>query len=893
MNRHVNSIAGRLSLRPPQRRSLEILDRITEIVPPRKGVDLAAALGAIRSEFPTVADFEREFPSLCFALATGVGKTRLMGAFIAYLHLAHGLNNFFVLAPNLTIYDKLITDFSQNAPKYVLKGISELAVAPPVITTGENYERQIASGGLLFPTTINIFNISKINSEVRGGRSPRIRSFREEIGESYFDYLAGLEDLVLIMDESHRYRASAGIRAINELRPVIGLELTATPFVETARGPVPFRNVIFDYPLGSAMADGFVKEPAVVTRENFSPVGKSPESIQQIKLEDGVRLHESVKVELETYARQTGERIVKPFMLVIARDTTHAAELMQLIKSTAFFEGRYTDKVIQVDSSVKEEETIERLLKVEQTDEPTEIVIHVNMLKEGWDVTNLYTIVPLRAANARTLIEQSIGRGLRLPYGKRTGVTAVDRLNIVAHDRFQEIVDEAKRPDSAIRLQQVILTNDQLQQKTVTVVSQPQLASKLGLQTDITTPSVGSGFHEAQPVFRADEQKIAKIAYDVIRKLETQPSRLPSVGYLQRPDVQAELLREVESQYRPAQMELEGITTQPDLAAIVAKTAEIVVQQTIDIPRILVVPKGEVKSGFRPFTLDLARMRYEAPNETLWAAYLRTGQIDRIGVGAGSIDEQRLEDYVVSGLIDFDDVAYDEHADLLYDLAEQVTRHFLSYLSEDDARKVLRLHQKEIASFVHAQMQDHFWQDTQVAYDVVITRGFTELRNSAYTAAAGEAPLDFRISPSDKSNMSRYLFGGFSRCLYPTQKFQSDAERKLAVILERELLKWFKPAKGQFQLFYQSGTEHLEYQPDFVAETKNAIYMLEPKAANQMADPDVISKRDVAVEWCRHASKHSASYEGKPWAYALIPHDVIAENMTIDGLVKQYAGSNA
>ena len=79
------------------------------------------------------------------------------------------------------------------------------------------------------------------------------------------------------------------------------------------------------------------------------------------------------------------------------------------------------------------------------------------MLKEGWDVTNLYTIVPLRAANARTLIEQSIGRGLRLPYGKRTGVTAVDRLNIVAHDKFQEIIDEANRPDSAIRLQQVVL----------------------------------------------------------------------------------------------------------------------------------------------------------------------------------------------------------------------------------------------------------------------------------------------------------------------------------------------------------------------------------------------------------------------------------------------------
>ena len=117
MNRHVNSIAGRLSLRAPQRQSLEILDRITEIAPPTKGADLEAALAALRSEFPTVTDFEREFPSLCFALATGVGKTRLMGAFITYLHLAYGLNNFFVLAPNLTIYNKLITDFTPNTPK--------------------------------------------------------------------------------------------------------------------------------------------------------------------------------------------------------------------------------------------------------------------------------------------------------------------------------------------------------------------------------------------------------------------------------------------------------------------------------------------------------------------------------------------------------------------------------------------------------------------------------------------------------------------------------------------------------------------------------------------------------------------------------------------------------
>lgn len=895
MNRHVNSIAGRLSLRAPQRQSLEILDRITEIAPPTKGADLEAELAALRSEFPTVTDFEREFPSLCFALATGVGKTRLMGAFIGYLHLAHGLNNFFVLAPNLTIYNKLITDFTPNTPKYVLKGISEFAVAPPVITTGENYERQIASGGQLFPTTINIFNISKINSEVRGGRAPRIRSFREEIGESYFDYLAGLNDLVLIMDESHRYRASAGIRAINELKPVLGLELTATPFVETNRGPTPFKNVIFDYPLARAMADGFVKEPAVVTRKNFNPAGMSVEQIERLKLEDGVRLHESVKVELETYARETMNSIVKPFLLVIARDTTHASQLMQLIQSEGFFEGRYAAKVIQVDSSktgAEEDEMVERLLKVEHTDEPTEIVIHVNMLKEGWDVTNLYTIVPLRAANARTLIEQSIGRGLRLPYGKRTGVTAVDRLNIVAHDRFQEIVEEANNLNSTIRLQQVVLNPDQLQQKTVTVFSQSQLAAKLGLKPSHPTSSTQvSGFNEAPAVFNAEEQKIAQIAYDVIRKFESKPDKIPSVTYLQQPEVQAAVLKEVTNQYRSAQLEMTGITKQPDLAAVVAKTTEIVVQQTIDIPRILVVPKGEVKSGFKPFTMDLSTINYPAPDDELWIRHLRTEQVDVIGLGRGSVDEQRLEDYVVSGLIDFDDVAYDEHADLLYDLAEQVVAHLRGYLSADDARKVLRLHQKEIARFVHAQMQKHFWQATDVDYEVVVTRGFTALRPSAYTAAAGEQPLDFRKSPADKSNMSKYIFGGFAKCLYPVQKFQSDAERKLAVILEREAFKWFKPAKGQFQIYYKWGADNPEYQPDFVAETKDRIFMLEPKAANQMTDGEVLAKRDAALRWCQQASNHARNHGGKPWTYVLIPHDTIAENMTLQGFAKTYAGA--
>jgi type III restriction enzyme len=902
MNRHVNAICGRLSLRPPQRTSLEILHRITEIAPPGKGTDTAALLTAIQSEFATVTDFEREFPSLCFALATGVGKTRLMGAFISYLYLAHGIGNYFVLAPNLTIYNKLIADFTPNTPKYVFKGIAEFAVHPPTVVTGDTYESGVGvreayrSQYSIFPELggvhINIFNISKINSEVRGGKSPRIKRLSEYIGESYFDYLAGLPDLVLLMDESHRYRASAGVRAINELKPILGLELTATPFVESGRGGIPFKNVIYDYPLGKAMADGFVKEPAVVTRKNFNPAGMSAEEIERLKLEDGLRLHESVKVELETYARESGNLIVKPFLLVIARDTTHAAQLLQLIQSEVFFEGRYKDKAIQVDSSQAgkaEEEMIERLLKVEQSDEPTEIVIHVNMLKEGWDVTNLYTIVPLRAANARILIEQSIGRGLRLPYGKRTGVMSVDRLNIVAHDKFQEIIDEANRPDSAIRLQAVVLDDADLDRKTATLVSSPRIEEKLGIKPQQETANTKMAGQDEPPIFtKPEEQKVAQMAWEEIRKLANHPHTLPSVTHLQKPEIQAAIVKALEQrQPSPEQMALEGFTEKPDIAAVVAKTSELVTQQTIDIPRILVVPKGEVKTGFGPFTLDLKALNYPAVSDELWIQHLRTNQMEILALGHGGFEETRLEDYVVSGLINFDDISYDDHADLLYDLAGQVVRHFRTYLSEEETRKILRCYQRDIARFVHSQMQAHYWEEA-VDYEVKVSKGFTELKESAYSYSVTEPPADYRVSPEDKSNMSRFLFGGFERCLYSVQKFDSEAERKLALILERDALKWLKPAKGQFQILYRHGAEHLEYQPDFVAETADMVFMLEPKASSQMEDPIVLAKKEAAVQWCVHSTNHAQSYGGKPWRYVLIPHNEIAANVTLVALAARF-----
>lgn len=484
MNRIAISIKNRLSLRPPQTESLNILAELADKLELKKNADLNAELEKVKSFYPTCADFERDFPSLCFALATGVGKTRLMGAFITYLCLAKGFKNFFVLSPNLTIYNKLITDLSDTShPKYVFCGIGEFVHQRPRIITGDNYNdfRQT----LMFEKSeinISLFNISKINAETRGGTPPRIKRLSECLGESYFNYLSNLDDLVLLMDESHHYRADRGMQVINELKPVLGLELTATPQVERG-GAIKFKNVVYEYSLAKAIKDGFLKEPAVATRRDFDPSNYSAEDLDRIKLEDGIRLHEDTKVALDIYSRNAKAETVKPFVLVVAKETNHAGKLKELIVSKSFFKGYYADKVMEIHSNQKggeKEENIAQLLSLESPDNTIEIVIHVNMLKEGWDVTNLYTIIPLRTAASQTLREQTIGRGLRLPYGKRTGSDKVDKLTIVAHDRFQEIVDEANKPDSIIRLENIIQIDPaELNQQKEVVTSVSSIEQKM------------------------------------------------------------------------------------------------------------------------------------------------------------------------------------------------------------------------------------------------------------------------------------------------------------------------------------------------------------------------------------------------------------------------------
>jgi len=913
MDRIVKNISSRLSLRRPQEEALEILARVLKNIELSKNTNLIHDLEIIQHMYPSVQDFERNFPSLCFALATGVGKTRLMGAFISYLYLTGHSRHFFILAPNLTIYEKLKQDFSQKSPKYVFRGIPEFVSNMPVIITGDDYdtgkgvrfdENSFRGQGRLFEDGdtpfINIFNISKINAtENKKGavksNTPRIKRLQELIGESYFEYLSGLSDLVMLMDEAHRYRADSGASAINELKPVLGIELTATP-KKTGSKPVDFKNTIYAYSLSEAMEDGYVKDPAVATRQNFNPKNYTPEQLEHIKLEDGIHCHEDVKSKLNVYARSYDKKIVKPFMLVVAQDTEHAHQLRRFMESESFFNGRYKGKVAEVHSNQSGEEAdinIQRLISIENPNEPTEIVIHVNKLKEGWDVTNLYTIVPLRASASEILTEQTIGRGLRLPYGRRTGVEAVDRLTIIAHDKFQDIIDRANDPNSIIRKKIKIGDGGDVPFEKPQVITVPSVASVALTGASTAYEDGDSKPYTVAPIIitTPEHQRIAEATLEVAKRYE----RLKSSRELSNPDIQAQIAEEVSAVIKPEQgaLNLEENRTDDVVKEIVKLVTKSIAELTIDIPNIVLIPSQKVAYGFLNFDLEgLKELNFQPVSQEILIRKLQTNKSSLLS-GNGRYDkEPKLENYIVRGLIDHDFVDYDDHSELLYKLSGQVFDHFKSYLpNEKDVENVLIHHQNNIVEFIVAQLKKHSWK-TPTDYQVNVNRGFTILKPLNYTIQEGEEPRDFRSIPEEKNDVKKIVFCGFAKCCYPLQKFDSvEGELRFAHILEDDdkVVRWMKPAAGSFRIEYENGAS---YEPDFVVETADAKYICEPKRDSEMKNDTVLAKQKAAVQWCRYATAHAQENGGKPWYYALIPHTKITLDRSFDGLINTFLVSS-
>ena len=880
MNSIVPNIKQRLSLRKPLAEALDvtagIVEKLSLAKPPLEEQELKVflkkELEEVKAIVPTIKDFDRDFPSLAFSIATGIGKTRLMGAIIAYLHLKHGIKHFFILAPNLTLYEKLKRDFGDTSyEKYVFKGISEFVTNPPQIVTGETYSDKVSY--LFSSLQINIFNIAKFNKDTKNSTKgvSRMRRLSEYIGESYFDYLAGLPDLVILMDEAHRYHADASKRAINELRPVLGCEMTATPLDEKGKS---FKNIVFEYNLAEALADKkYVKDPTVAGRKNFDKHNYTPDEIEIIKLEDGINVHERTKVAIELYAKQNNKHVVHPFVLVACRDIAHARRIKELLESDRIFHGKYRGKVLQIDSSTKKDEEIEQqFVALESPDNEIEIVVHVNMLKEGWDVNNLYTIVPLRAADAAVLIEQTIGRGLRLPYGgERTGNKDVDTLTVIAHENFAAVIAKAQSGDSVLsKFTYVELEEEEAKEAAGKVVT--------------TIPTVVEKYQQKIQQAQTDyDKKVAERTCDAVRAvIEVIPqvaSHVQHYSDLAKPEVVKQIRSNAVEVIKQRAQTMNMLFAEQEAEEQIAQLDNVIKaviidyeKNVIEIPR-LVIEQPKVRKVFDDFDLctdegyNLADVNYEILRQSL-----ATGERDIIAGKSGS-SKGKPVDILVARLIDYDDVDYDAYSDLLYKLAEQavdaIQRNSPNTTDDEVAEKV-NAYKELLADNIYRQMREH----SHIERDEMPPKRvlpFSRILDQHLV----ENEFGYRMVgdiPETAAWARKFIVKGFLKSYYPEYRFDSSTEWDFAYALENDLkvLKWLRPVPQQFSIYWDEGSKR--YEPDFIVETDDTIYMCETKAAKDVNDIEVQKKAESARAYCKVVTEYNSKHYGKPWRYVVIPH---------------------
>lgn len=373
-------------------------------------------------------------------LATGVGKTYLMAAFIEYLR-RQGIGNVVIVTPGKTVQSKTVRNFVPGNSKYI-----EGSQVPPDIVTPQDYSAWVSringapklSYGREIPVLAFIFNIQQLiapkdvegdtHGTTQDAERRKPRKFDENAGV-LFDYLKNLDDLVVIADESHLYSSSAAAfnAALKELDPAATIGLTASVLEED--------HVIYEYPLYKAIQDEYVKAPVLAFRKGGYGADQASEEQQ---LRDALQLRKIKQAYYDAYAEQKGKAHLNAVVFVVCADVDHATQVAQLLRTPEYLGKELA--VLQVDSK-HEDETTQRLLEnIDQIDSPVLAVVSVNKLKEGWDVKNIAVIVTLRAMASEVLTQQTMGRGLRLPFGMYTGVWQIDQLDIISHQSFQELL---------------------------------------------------------------------------------------------------------------------------------------------------------------------------------------------------------------------------------------------------------------------------------------------------------------------------------------------------------------------------------------------------------------------------------------------------------------------
>lgn len=865
MSGTVSKIKYAMSLRTPQEEALSYLDAISTHCDYK--CDDKETIEAAASEYSENNRKVRtkfDFPSFCYNMATGIGKTRLMGACIYYLYKTKGYKHFFILAPGNTIYDKLRNESNPAHPKYIFKGL-EAEMGRPRVWDGENYDQYPVKyeQGSLFVDQMSeiqlfIFNIGKIfNSKT--DTQFNFHKFKETLGASFADVLAQFDDLVICMDEAHHYYAPASMKAINYLRPILGLEFTATPKSHS--------NVIYSYDVARGAAEGYLKIPVVMGRSNIA--GYSQDDIEEMKIRDGLTLHEHRKTILREYCVNNELDYVKPIVLIACKDTDHAKKIRALIDSDDFMNGKYKGKVIEIHSKQtgeESEENVRLLLSIENAKNPIEIVLHVYKLKEGWDVNNLFTIIPLNAAKSDILAMQTIGRGLRLPFGEQTDNEDLDTLDIVAHDHYRELVDEIRSNDifryrdldkTGVEDSESVDVSSTFEDGQLSFIDEAITSTGLKSFDQMRNPQTQLEIYEAYVKnFMASQKKnrrsddpnqlsLFDVAPEVMQTGETPGPQ--STGT----DTVSTTL-DTQSGKRPMTQE-EFTKTVTEYSAKAISVPKILVQTTSEVK----FNRFEVKRTIQDFEIATAKIeRFDAINQHLLTV-----------VDAQALEVEDARNTLACMLLDsISELSYDD-ADFIIDVVEQ----YLSQITgdEEEKKKIVRRYAGLIVNDIKKQIYTHMDRKTQdihiVQKDLIVFRKFVK-----NVKKNGQVRYDKPFT--DRSNIKKYLFTGYKKSYYPANAFDSDTERQFSVILEEDpdVIRWIKPPLNQLGLFWKAGQQ---YNPDFLVETATGKYMVEVKALNEVNNEEVVSKAREGIRWCTFAS--TADPDHKTWEYRLISDDNI------------------
>jgi superfamily II DNA or RNA helicase len=418
-------------LRRPQREAFEavhaLIGKLDEDIAELSSADLALKLREQGFRVPDMGTAE-----FSFELATGVGKTRLMGALIAYLYRAGQSRNAVILAPRAAILEKLERETQVGSAKYLL-------LDPALVPEPNLCFRSTLESFAPDPDRLNLFVLSP--QTITGGDRRFARA--NDFGGSIQVYLREVKDLVVYVDESHHIGAvaddetSSWADAVRELLPRVQFGFTATP----RKGGVS--NSLQSYGLGECLREGLYTKAVKLWPER-APDDIEEDDWDRVTLDFGLQRLRRKRAALERFADANADfPFVEPVMLVAARDTAHAEEVAKWLIDRR----GYAKEEVHVAHSHRRpsEEELKKLVAIDRPDNKIKIVVNVYQLSEGWDVTNVYVVVPLRSMATYQNAIQSMGRGLRLPAGKRVGDPEVDTLDVLCFGResFENIVSQA------------------------------------------------------------------------------------------------------------------------------------------------------------------------------------------------------------------------------------------------------------------------------------------------------------------------------------------------------------------------------------------------------------------------------------------------------------------